>query len=88
MNAERKAAMQDRFKRVFPERLLKLNKSIQLLRNCSNKANYQFELDDVVYKGRDVKAMILMFVRAIQELAEGFGLDVEFKLNEPEEEVA
>ena len=86
MNAERKAAMQDRFKRVFPERVLKLNKSIQLLRNCSNKANYQFELDDVVYKGRDVKQMVEMFVRGSQELAEGFGLDVEVTIKSEEKD--
>lgn len=35
----------DRFARLFPDRAQKLIKSLGILANCSNKSNYEFDVD-------------------------------------------
>ena len=35
----------DRFARLFPDRAQKLIKSLDILANCSNKSNYEFDVD-------------------------------------------
>ena len=35
----------DRFARLYPDRVKKLIKSLEILTNCSNKSNYEFDED-------------------------------------------
>jgi len=35
----------ERFSRLFPDRVKKLLKSLEILENCSNKSNYEFNED-------------------------------------------
>lgn len=35
----------DRFARLYPDRVKKLIKSLEVLTNCSNKSNYEFDED-------------------------------------------
>lgn len=37
----------DRFARLYPDRVQRLMKSLEVLTNCSNKSNYEFD-DDLV----------------------------------------
>ena len=43
--AETQAQKRDRFARIFPARVEKLIKALDVLENCSSKSNYDFDED-------------------------------------------
>ena len=68
--AERK----DRFGRIFPPRVEKLVKSLELLDNCSNKSSYEWNEDLV-------KRAWLEIAKKLIRGARSFGLELEVRLN-------
>ena len=60
---------------MFPDRVEKVVKQFQLIRNCTNKSNYEWDRDTVA----KVWCHIL---QAMIESAEDYGLKVSFTIND------
>ena len=65
---------QERFGRVFPERVEKLVKTVELITNCSNKSNYDWAEDTVK------KTWVHLLIK-VSRAANAFGLNVSFTVN-------
>lgn len=65
---------QERFGRVFPERVERLVKTVELITNCSNKSNYDWTEDTVK------KAWVHLLIK-VSRAASAFGLKVSFTVN-------
>lgn len=64
----------DRFARMFPDRVEKVVKQFQLISNCSSKSNYDYDRDTVA-------KVWTHLLGAMQESADEYGLDIDFKIN-------
>ena len=68
------AVKRERFSRLFPARVEKLVKSIEVVENCSNKGNYDWTPDLV-------QRCWIEIAKRLQLSAKEFGLNLEVKLN-------
>ncbi|MAH29400.1 MAG: hypothetical protein CL959_01795 [Euryarchaeota archaeon] len=68
------AEKRDRFARLFPDRVTKLIKQFDLIANCSNSSNYEWD-KEIVTK------VWVHLVKAQVNTAKEYGLDVEFTIN-------
>ena len=68
------AERRDRFARIFPPRVEKLVKSLDVLVNCSSKSSYDWTPDLV-------QRAWLEIAKKLSTAAYAFGLDLEIKLN-------
>ena len=68
------AEKRDRFARIFPPRVEKLVKSLDVLTNCSSKSSYNWTPDLV-------KRAWLEIAKSLAVAARSFDLDLEIRLN-------
>ena len=68
------AERRDRFARIFPPRVEKLVKSLDVLTNCSSKSSYDWTPDLV-------KRAWLEIAKTLATAAKSFDLDLEIRLN-------
>lgn len=68
------AEKRDRFGRMFPARVEKLVKNLELLQNCSNKSSYDWTPDLVQRAWVEI-------AKTLQTGAKCFGLDLAITLN-------
>lgn len=68
------AEKRDRFARIFPPRVEKLVKSLDVLVNCSSKSSYDWTPDLV-------QRAWLEIAKSLSTAAKSFGLDLEIRLN-------
>lgn len=68
------AERRDRFARIFPPRVEKLVKSLDVLTNCSSKSSYDWTPDLV-------QRAWLEIAKQLSTAAKSFGLDLEIRLN-------
>ena len=68
------AEKRDRFARIFPPRVEKLVKSLEVLTNCSSKSSYDWTPDLV-------QRAWLEIAKTLSTAAKSFGLDLEIRLN-------
>jgi hypothetical protein len=72
--AQSSAEKRDRFGRMFPARVEKLVKQLDLLTNCTSKSNYEWS-EDVV------KRAWIEIAVAFQETAAAYDLELDISLN-------
>lgn len=64
----------DRFSRLFPDRAKKLLKSLEVLENCSNKSNYEFN-EDLVQR------CWVEIGKQFEQVAQSFDIDLHITLD-------